>query len=376
LGALQNLGLIGIGTEADGANPFAAKLNSVLWTAKTTVEGGDGDLRYTLNKETAADTLSLLMQTGYSGRAELGLTGTDDFSVKVSPDGSAWTTAMTIDRTTGRTKLGGDLSIARTGPAEFRAMADGSFAEAIMESYRTSTATHCNFIGHAAYGTASAPDFIGAANASLFELSSRPWNGTTFSQQARVAFLSAEAHTVAGLGVDCVVSCTAAGSTARQDVLRVSAATGLSMFGANQVIDENRHLQLRSYTIATLPAAGTAGQMIYCSDLGGGGGQLVSDGTRWQRISAGHQTVTSDANFSLTPFGSAEEQRHTGTLTAARTITLSTANAYPGARFRVSRAGGGAFALSVGGLKSLTTNTWAEVIYNGSAWYLAAYGAL
>ena len=53
--ALQNLTLLGIGTTADAANQFAAKLNKALWTAKTVAEGGDGDLRYTMNKETAPD---------------------------------------------------------------------------------------------------------------------------------------------------------------------------------------------------------------------------------------------------------------------------------------------------------------------------------
>jgi hypothetical protein len=375
-GALQNLSLIGIGTEADAANPFAAKLNKALWTARTTAEGGDGDLRCTLNKEGPADTLSLLMQTGYSGRAEFGLSGSDDFSIKVSPDGANWTTAFSIDRTTGMTMLAGNLSVVRPAAAEQKVISENAYAQTVLESYRTSTATHCNFVGHAAYGTAAAPEFIGAANVSMFELSSRPWNGGDFSQQARLGFLSAEAHSAGSLGVDCVVSCTPAGSTVRQDVLRVSASTGLSMFGANPVIDANRHLQLRSYTIATLPPASTPGQMIFCSDLGGGGGQLVSDGARWQRVSAGQQTITTDANATLTPLANAEEQRHTATLTASRTITLSTTNAYPGARFRLARSGGGAFALSIGGLKSVATNSWAEAVYNGTSWYISAYGAL
>ena len=43
------------------------KLNKALWAAKTMAEGGDGDLRYTLNKESAADVLSLLLQSGFSG---------------------------------------------------------------------------------------------------------------------------------------------------------------------------------------------------------------------------------------------------------------------------------------------------------------------
>jgi hypothetical protein len=33
--ALQNLSLLGVGTTADAGNPFAAKLNATLWTAKT-----------------------------------------------------------------------------------------------------------------------------------------------------------------------------------------------------------------------------------------------------------------------------------------------------------------------------------------------------
>lgn len=101
LGVLQNLALLGIGTTADATNPFSAKLNKALWTAKTAAEGGDGDLRHTMNKEAAGDVLSLLMQRGFSGRAELGLIGDDDFSLKVSPDGSSWTVALSVDRTTG-----------------------------------------------------------------------------------------------------------------------------------------------------------------------------------------------------------------------------------------------------------------------------------
>lgn len=100
--ALDNMTRLGIGTAADTVNPFAAKLNNALWTAKTTAEGGDGTLRYKMNKESAGSTLSLLMQTAFSGRAEIGLTGDDDLHVKVSPDGSAWFEAIRIERASGR----------------------------------------------------------------------------------------------------------------------------------------------------------------------------------------------------------------------------------------------------------------------------------
>ena len=91
-----------MGTAADAANPFAAKLNKALWTARETSEGGDGDLRMTLNKAAPADVLSLLFQSGYGGRAELGLIGDDDLTLKVSPDGAAWRVALSVDRATGR----------------------------------------------------------------------------------------------------------------------------------------------------------------------------------------------------------------------------------------------------------------------------------
>ena len=93
---------LGINTTADAANPFAAKVNKLLFTALGGGEGGDGDLRMTLNKEGAADVLSLLFQSGYGGRAELGLVGDDDLSLKVSADGGTWRTALRVEGASGR----------------------------------------------------------------------------------------------------------------------------------------------------------------------------------------------------------------------------------------------------------------------------------
>uniref|UniRef100_UPI002483D136 DUF2793 domain-containing protein n=1 Tax=Chthonobacter rhizosphaerae TaxID=2735553 RepID=UPI002483D136 len=61
-----------------------------------------GSARARVNKAAPADTASLLFQTGWSGRAEIGLSGSDQLSVKVSPDGSAWTEALSVDGGTGR----------------------------------------------------------------------------------------------------------------------------------------------------------------------------------------------------------------------------------------------------------------------------------
>jgi hypothetical protein len=90
------------------------------------------------------------------------------------------------------------------------------------------------------------------------------------------------------------------------------------------------------------------------------------------------QTLATNANFSLIPLVAPELTIHTGTLTANRTVTLSTTNAYTGARFKIVRTGGGAFTLNVGTgpLKALATGTWGEFLYDGTAWVLVGYGAL
>jgi hypothetical protein len=102
---LQNLALLGLGAEADATNPWSAKLNNALWAAKTVAEGGDGNLHTKMSKESASNTLSLLLQDNFSGRAEIGLTGDDDLHVKVSADGASWLEAIVVDRATGAVTL-------------------------------------------------------------------------------------------------------------------------------------------------------------------------------------------------------------------------------------------------------------------------------
>lgn len=95
---LDTVSRLGINTTADDTNRLSVKSDAVLLAA---ADGGDGDVRVNLTKHAAADTASLIFQTAYSGRAEFGTAGSDDFSVKVSPDGSAWTTALTVEAATG-----------------------------------------------------------------------------------------------------------------------------------------------------------------------------------------------------------------------------------------------------------------------------------
>lgn len=72
----------------------------------TLLSHAGGGHQVKVNKAAPGDTASLLFQTGFSGRAEMGLAGEENFSVKVSPDGVAWVTALRLSAADGRATFG------------------------------------------------------------------------------------------------------------------------------------------------------------------------------------------------------------------------------------------------------------------------------
>lgn len=83
-------------TGADAVNPAGAAAEATLLT-----HAGAGH-QLKLNKAGPGDTGSLLFQTGRSGRAEMGLAGSDDFELKTNADGATFHTALRVDAGTGR----------------------------------------------------------------------------------------------------------------------------------------------------------------------------------------------------------------------------------------------------------------------------------
>ncbi|WP_022721071.1 DUF2793 domain-containing protein, partial [Rhodopseudomonas sp. B29] len=110
--SLDNAARIGINTSADAANLLSVKSNAALFAAITGAEGGSGDVRLQLSKESAGKAASVVFSDAYSGRAEFGLVGSDAFKLKVSPDGAAWSEALVIDQVTGNVSLPRGLSLA------------------------------------------------------------------------------------------------------------------------------------------------------------------------------------------------------------------------------------------------------------------------
>lgn len=106
--SLDNLAGLGINTAHDATNRLAVVSDATLLSHS----GADHQLK--INKAEATDTASLLFQSGWSGRAEMGLAGGDDFSVKVSADGVAWFDAVTANRASGLVSLPNGLTVGGT----------------------------------------------------------------------------------------------------------------------------------------------------------------------------------------------------------------------------------------------------------------------
>ena len=114
-GSINPTALVGVNATADPTNRLSVNAPATLLNH----EGGSHQLK--VNKSAAGDTASLLFQSGFSGRAECGLTGDDDLRVKVSANGANWHDSIRIDRNSGEVDVRGRINLSRTGePGRWR----------------------------------------------------------------------------------------------------------------------------------------------------------------------------------------------------------------------------------------------------------------
>ncbi|MBG1232230.1 DUF2793 domain-containing protein [Aestuariivirga litoralis] len=95
----QSVALLGVNATPDATNKLSVNSSAVLLN-----NVGNG-MQLKLNKNAVGDTASLLFQTSFSGRAEMGTTGDDGFHIKVSADGSTWREALNVSPSTGLATL-------------------------------------------------------------------------------------------------------------------------------------------------------------------------------------------------------------------------------------------------------------------------------
>ena len=210
---------LGVGTASDAANPLSVKLNNALFASLNGAEGGTGDLRFKLNKESAARSVSQLYQSNWSGRAETGLMGDDSYRIKISADGGSWTTALVIDSTTAnvglgvaapasRLDVGGDISVngkvAVNGPAfsawasTAQAIPGGVYTKALFKTEEFDTANCFDSLVTARFKPTVAGYYQVSASLRQMTPSDGEWSAVIYKNGA--AFKSGSDLSVAGAG--------------------------------------------------------------------------------------------------------------------------------------------------------------------------------
>lgn len=281
--SLDASALFGVNAEADAVNRLSVKADAEL-LSHDDVTPGSGDARKIINKAALGRTAAVLFQSGFSGRAEIGLLGSDALSFKVSSDGATFREILRMDAATGnlgvRRAVAGSNTIGAAlhvgGPSDpaVRVQEDGtaSYAEIAHKTASQSVFSHVSQTGAALIDISPRPvDTVGAATLRVFR---DTVTTATASLEICVGDGGANAnHKLNGNAHSFLCA-------ANKGSLKVGDAAPPVC-----TLDVAGPVRVKSYTVATLPAASAgSGQIVLVSNESGGSVLAFSDGSSWRRV--------------------------------------------------------------------------------------------
>lgn len=228
------------------------------------------------------------------GAADVAFTPYDDIAATNVQDAIEETADKRVKKA-GDT-MTGELNIFVPGANTFTMRGDG-FVAAEYERYSTNIASAV-FSLKKARGTQAAPS-VPVTNDRIGDAAFLAWTGAAFTAGARLRSVLIETATVSpsAIGSRIEFSACAIGSGSETEIMNLTTANGVQMFGANTVIGPNRLFRNRAFTVATLPASGIAnGDQAIVTDASGpvigstvtGGGavrcMVAYDGTNWRVV--------------------------------------------------------------------------------------------
>lgn len=246
LGEAQGLDRLGVGAAADAVSRFVVRADAAWLSARPAAEGGSGSHRLTVNRTGGGDTASIVFASGWSGRAEAGLAGDDRFSIKVSADGSAWRTALSVDAVTGFVGVGQAAPVAPLDVAH-------ASATPVLRVFRTAEDNSPSSVSVIrARGTAAAPAPIKAGDR-FFAFFGQGWTTGGASGGNAVGFLAVAEEDFAPTAMGTAINFETCpkGGAARRAIVR---------FRANGTL----HL----IPMAAAPADPEAGQLYFDQTTG------------------------------------------------------------------------------------------------------------
>lgn len=292
-GSSGSFATVGVNAAADASNKLAVKSNAALFSHDD-VTPGTGDARVVINKSAAAKTASVVFQDAFAGRAEFGLTGKDDFSLKVSADGTSWTEALVIDNDNGFVGIGASAPsdllhlVAPSGGSASGLTAekeDGYLIFSFTEYSSTAVGTAPQVLCRRSRGAKSSPAAV-QTNDWIGTIAFRGYSPAGAFEQ-RALIVAAVDGAPGGSSVPTSLNFYT-GSTGTTERMRVTSGgdVGIGVSAPTARLDVDGAVKVKSYLKTALPSASAsgAGAMIYVSNEIGGAVIAFSDGASWRRV--------------------------------------------------------------------------------------------
>ncbi|MGF1463350.1 MAG: DUF2793 domain-containing protein [Maricaulaceae bacterium] len=266
---------LGVNTAPDATLPLVVSGPGTLLTADT------ADHRLTVNKVGSADTASLVFQSAFSGRAELGLAGVDDLSLKVSGDDETWATALSVRTASGVDQ--GWIALGHEQPERqlhIRGSNAGVRLQEAADSYFDLVNTQ-----------ASQTQFnhVSAAGAALIDFNPQPLDG---AGDAFFRFFRAT-QTTGSVRFDVHVGDGSAAPNARlagngnSFLAAFHGRLGVGTSSPQALLDVAGPVRVGAASITDLPTPLPAGQILFSDDAPGGATLIYSDGSHWRDVRSG-----------------------------------------------------------------------------------------
>jgi len=265
-----------------GVNAAPSQTNRLAVCAAGALFTHDGgDHRLSINKAGASDTASLVFQTGFSGRAEFGLAGQEDFGVKLSPDGVNWSTALGIRNSGGVDH--GWVAIGHDAPARALHVRGDTAGLRLQESATgfldiINTQPSQSQINQSSESGPALLDFNPLAMDGVGNAMFRCFRGTQTTGEVRFDIHVGDGTPAANARIS--------GNT-HSFLNALHGHVGIGTQAPKVLLDVAGPVRVGAYTLGTLPPTWPEGQIIYVSDAAGGPALAVSTGGEWRHCSSG-----------------------------------------------------------------------------------------
>lgn len=255
----------GINAEADATTRLAVASASVAFSHDPE---GDGDARVRVNKAGPERTASLVFQSQWEGRAELGLAGSDALAVKVSADGASWSTSATFP------------------PAGGMRVAPALLVGEEIESASTLALAHANptlsLNGTAGIGNAH----LGIVNWLDANGEEKVWCGLGSSGNTAFTFLSHYPDGLQFYAYGGNYPIVFRQDTAIRINVHTNGCVGISEAAPTAPLHIGGAARVGTYAVAALPSAAAtgAGAIVFVPNDSAGATLAFSDGATWRRV--------------------------------------------------------------------------------------------